>query len=76
MFGLKKETTFGLLLISSSCLILLVASHGRLMEPPNRSSLWRFPEFDELGVPHNYEDNQLFCGGVAVIKNETLNYSG
>ncbi|XP_060075035.1 uncharacterized protein LOC132554743 [Ylistrum balloti] len=40
--------------------------HGRLLEPPSRSSMWRsmkngareFPD-----APINYNDNQLFCGG-------------
>lgn len=33
--------------------------HGRLLEPPGRSSLWRFG-FD---APPNYNDNELYCGG-------------
>ena len=48
-----------------------VAAHGRLMEPPGRSSLYHFPtdpdiaaEWDKI-VP-NYNDNQLFCGGFSV----------
>ncbi|KAK3094589.1 hypothetical protein FSP39_003699 [Pinctada imbricata] len=36
-----------------------VASHGRLIEPPGRSTMWRYG-FD---TPVNYNDNQLFCGG-------------
>ncbi|WAR15625.1 hypothetical protein MAR_005730 [Mya arenaria] len=36
-----------------------VEGHGRLIEPPGRSSMWRFG-FD---TPKNYNDNQLFCGG-------------
>lgn len=34
--------------------------HGRLMDPPSRSSMWRVG----FSNPHNYDDNQLFCGGV------------
>lgn len=45
----------------------LVDSHGYMLEPPNRSSLWRFPEqFGQFNPPENFEDNQLFCGGVEV----------
>jgi len=44
----------------------VVKGHGRLMEPPNRSSLWRFPEFDSYEPKENFEDNQLFCGGVII----------
>ncbi|KAG1683572.1 hypothetical protein GQR58_009909 [Nymphon striatum] len=33
--------------------------HGRLLDPPGRSTMWR------LGypTPSNYDDNQLYCGG-------------
>ncbi|XP_034935566.1 uncharacterized protein [Chelonus insularis] len=45
-----------------------VNSHGRLMDPPARNSMWRF------GFPNpvNYNDNELFCGGYAVqwVQNE------
>lgn len=36
-----------------------VAGHGRLLDPPGRSSMWRlgFP------TPKNYDDNGLNCGG-------------
>ncbi|CAC5396373.1 unnamed protein product [Mytilus coruscus] len=33
-----------------------------MIEPPNRSSLWRLPEFSTSAEP-NYDDNALFCGG-------------
>lgn len=36
--------------------------HGRLLDPPSRSTMWRVG----FNTPHNYDDNQLFCGGVAV----------
>ncbi|XP_069102406.1 uncharacterized protein [Argopecten irradians] len=44
----------------------LSEGHGRLLEPPSRSSMWRSmrngsPEFPN--APINYNDNQLFCGG-------------
>ncbi|VDH96242.1 Hypothetical predicted protein, partial [Mytilus galloprovincialis] len=39
-----------------------VAGHGYMFEPPNRSSLWRLPEFKPIVEP-NYNDNALFCGG-------------
>lgn len=39
-----------------------VTGHGMLVDPPNRSSLWRFdPSF-----PVNWDDNQNFCGGFSV----------
>ncbi|KAL4232934.1 hypothetical protein ACF0H5_007622 [Mactra antiquata] len=39
-----------------------VSGHGRLIEPPSRSSMWRFG----FQTPINYDDNQLFCGGYDV----------
>ncbi|GAB1605441.1 uncharacterized protein LOC115222289 [Argonauta hians] len=36
-----------------------VSSHGRLLFPPSRSSMWRFG----FNNPKNYNDNQLYCGG-------------
>ena len=34
--------------------------HGRLMQPPARNSMWRFGFVN----PVNYNDNEVFCGGV------------
>lgn len=42
-------------------LIDVCHGHGRLIEPPSRSSAWRFG----FNTPHNYNDNELFCGGFA-----------
>jgi hypothetical protein len=33
--------------------------HGRLIEPPSRSSAWRYG----FNTPVNYNDHELFCGG-------------
>ncbi|XP_054706523.1 uncharacterized protein LOC129216337 [Uloborus diversus] len=39
-----------------------VSSHARLMEPPSRSSMWRFG----YDTPVNYDDDGLYCGGIKV----------
>ena len=62
------KTRSGFVLSSLALVILVnqlsnVAGHGHLMDPPQRSSMWRFG-FD---VPANYQDNELFCGGFDVI---------
>jgi len=44
--------------------VIGIDAHGRLMRPPNRSSIWRVPEFTHLNPPQNYDDNQLYCGGI------------
>lgn len=40
----------------------MVFSHGRLMDPPARNSMWRFG----FNNPVNYNDNELYCGGKMV----------
>ena len=44
------------------CLIYSACGHGRLLDPPGRSSAWRAG----FNTPHNYDDNALFCGGFSV----------
>lgn len=41
-----------------------VTGHGRQVKPPGRSSLWRFAQYSHLEPPVNYDDNQMYCGGV------------
>lgn len=36
-----------------------VSSHGRLIDPPSRSSMWRFG----FNTEKNFNDHELFCGG-------------
>ena len=48
-----------------SCLIAATIfknahGHGRLLNPPARTSAWRF---DALKFPTEFNDNQMFCGG-------------
>lgn len=44
------------------CFIGYVYGHGRMIEPPARSSMWRMG----FSTPKNYNDNQLNCGGFMV----------
>ncbi|XP_032663234.1 uncharacterized protein LOC116840526 [Odontomachus brunneus] len=43
-----------------------IYGHGRLMDPINRSSVWRDARFKHLNLPKNYNDNENFCGGVGI----------
>jgi len=46
-------------------IILCVANvhgHGRMMDPPSRNAMWRLG----FSNPINYNDNEVFCGGVGV----------
>lgn len=51
------------ILILIALLPYSVRGHGRLMDPPSRSSMWRLG----FETPANYNDNELFCGGFGVI---------
>lgn len=42
-----------------------VTGHGKLIDPPGRSTMWRY----NFSTPVNYDDNQLFCGGYQVKTN-------
>lgn len=53
---------FQLIAILPLCWIAGITGHGRLLDPPSRSTMWRYG----FNNPHNYDDNQLYCGGVHV----------
>ncbi|KAF5292926.1 hypothetical protein FQA39_LY13806 [Lamprigera yunnana] len=36
--------------------------HGMMIDPPNRSSRWRY----DSNAPINYNDNALYCGGFGI----------
>jgi len=57
-------------ILSLALLVVAVHGHGRLTDPPGRSTIWREPAFEHLGLPLNYNDNELFCGGYAVQYNQ------
>jgi len=45
-----------------SFLVTGTFAHGRLRDPPSRSSAWR----DGFNTPTNWNDNELYCGGFTV----------
>lgn len=51
-------------LIAVVCTIARVNGHGRLMNPPSRSSVWRIEEFESFEPPINYDDDSLYCGSI------------
>jgi hypothetical protein len=60
IFYLKIQVTLKLLALSVIFTVIPeIKSHGRLIDPPARSSCWR--EFSQC--PVEYTDNQMFCGG-------------
>ncbi|XP_050515316.1 uncharacterized protein LOC126890433 isoform X2 [Diabrotica virgifera virgifera] len=56
---LKVVLFFGIYLVAK------ISGHGMMLNPPGRSSFWRFNKT----APINYNDNQAFCGG-AYVQNE------
>uniref|UniRef100_T1JLX3 Chitin-binding type-4 domain-containing protein n=1 Tax=Strigamia maritima TaxID=126957 RepID=T1JLX3_STRMM len=59
-----------LTLLTFACVVITVNSHGRLRNPPSRSSAWR----DGFNTPINHDDNELFCGGFLIqhLKNNGM----
>ncbi|XP_056648507.1 uncharacterized protein LOC130452973 [Diorhabda sublineata] len=51
-----------LLFVFLASLFCQIRGHGMMLDPPGRSSLWRFNDL----APINYNDNQNFCGGFYV----------
>ncbi|KAK7107064.1 uncharacterized protein [Littorina saxatilis] len=45
--------------------VRMVEGHGMLLDPPQRSSVWRDPRFP--GAFMNADDSALFCGGFDVM---------
>lgn len=50
--------------ISPLILIQLVSGHGIMLDPVGRNSLWRVDQ----SAPVNYDDNELYCGGLGAIE--------
>jgi len=75
--GLVRSCWPSALIIALQILILLICTkrgvvdgHGYMIDPPNRSSVWRlFPG----QAPQNYNDNELFCGGFSTQYNGVNN---
>ncbi|GAB6020732.1 hypothetical protein CHUAL_003396 [Chamberlinius hualienensis] len=62
---LNKTCYYGAILLA----VLAMASksveaHGRLLQPPSRSTMWRFG----FRTPPNYNDHELFCGGLSRLQ--------
>merc|ERR1711935_230275 len=62
----RRETVFLLILFHA---LDMVACHARFIEPPSRSSMWRFG----FNNPKDYQDNEGFCGGFGVQWNSRNN---
>ncbi|XP_043267096.1 uncharacterized protein [Venturia canescens] len=54
-----RSLILGSVLLLGAFFVIGVESHGRLIEPPSRASMWRYG-FD---TPHDYNDHESYCGG-------------
>ncbi|GAB1605442.1 uncharacterized protein LOC115222074 [Argonauta hians] len=52
----------GLYFLCLSTVLVVVFGHGRLLEPPSRTSMWRMG----YRTPPDYDDNGHNCGGVGL----------
>lgn len=50
------------IVVLAALVVGLIDAHGMMMDPINRSSAWR----QNFTNPVNYDDNELYCGGVSV----------
>lgn len=62
---MSTQVVYLLLLSIISVVFVEVLGHGYMLRPINRASRWRLDPTN-WGIPHNYEDNQYFCGGYSV----------
>lgn len=62
MFFSKSLFIFVFKFFLKCFLIQSIFGHGRMIEPPQRGSMWRFG-FDDVALP-NYNDMANFCGGI------------
>lgn len=61
---LVSVTSFSIIFITSSLVHIEPAeAHGTVVDPVSRNSLWRV----DKTAPVNYNDIELFCGGIGVI---------
>ncbi len=58
-------------LLLSWVFVALVNGHARMLDPPNRSSLWRFEEFAQYNPEPNYTDDEIWCDNVKQFDEDT-----
>jgi len=67
-----------MVVVTLMLMMMMVAragGHGMMMEPTQRSSMWRFPaRFPH--APVNYDDDELFCGGASVMHDQNHHLCG
>ncbi|XP_044746682.1 uncharacterized protein LOC123308180 [Coccinella septempunctata] len=57
---------FHILFVVATLFLEEIFGHGMLLEPPNRSALWKFYPVDNHRVVPNYDLTGIFCGGYSM----------
>lgn len=66
--NMAGSNVFRLCILVILMILPRVSGNGRMLMPPQRSSLWRRPEFYRNSLVYkNYDDHTLDCGGYWVI---------
>lgn len=64
--AILQKKAFVSFVVLASLLVMyrinVIDAHGRIIDPPGRSSMWRFG----YDVPTDYNDNGVNCGGFGV----------
>lgn len=66
-----KNRSVMLLVTIFGCQISSIYAHGMLMDPVSRGSRWRI----DPSAPHDYNDNELSCGGLTVSEAFSIDLS-
>ena len=66
-----KIIVIQLVVLSIAVLLDVAQGHGMMLDPPGRSSRWRY----DSSAPTNYNDNANYCGGYGVSYVYQLNTS-
>lgn len=60
-FNLAQNVQFMAVVLILVYTVDVCNAHGRLIDPPGRSTAWRYG----FQTPPNYNDHELYCGGFA-----------
>lgn len=66
-FVINKMYSKLLALFSS---VAVASCHMRMLDPPGRTSLWRFPEYEHLNPEVIDTDDQMWCDNIRQFEND------
>lgn len=60
-----------IVLITLIAVFAVTNGHIRLLDPPSRVSLWRFPEFSYLNPEVKANDDEMWCANIRQFESDT-----